>query len=79
MLDKSNHGGDIIYGGSSDVKERYIEPTIITDPKLDSQLMQEEIFGPIMPVIKFTDIDYVIQFINERPKPLALYYYGKNK
>lgn len=39
-------------------------------------MMTEEIFGPILPIIEFTDFDWAINFVNDRPKPLALYYYG---
>ena len=45
----------------------------------DSLLMQEEIFGPILPVMTYTDLNEVIQYINERPKPLALYLFTKKK
>ncbi len=75
---EEDHGGKIIVGGQVDVKDRYVAPTIIENPKLNSKLMQDEIFGPILPIYEFEDIDYVINFINERPKPLALYYYGSS-
>lgn len=48
------------------------------DPKVESKIMQEEIFGPILPVIEWDNINFVISFINQRPKPLALYYFGKS-
>jgi len=70
------HGGKVIVGGQVNLKDRYVAPTLIENPKLTSKLMQDEIFGPILPIYEFEDIDYVINFINERPKPLALYYYG---
>jgi len=70
------HGGKVIVGGQVNLKERYVAPTIIDSPSLNSKLMQDEIFGPILPIYKFDDFDYVINFINDRPKPLALYYYG---
>jgi len=71
-------GGNVVYGGKevSSAAEKHIEPTIIENPKLDSELMTDEIFGPIMPIITYKDFDEVIDFINDRPKPLALYYYG---
>ena len=71
-----NHGGKVLVGGEVNIAERYIAPTLIDNPRLDSKLMQEEIFGPILPILEFDDFDYVINFINDRPKPLALYYYG---
>ena len=54
----------------------FIEPTIVVEPSLESKMMREEIFGPILPVYFFENINEVINFINDRPKPLALYYYG---
>lgn len=65
-------------GGQIDIKDRYMSPTIILSPALDSPLMQDEIFGPILPLIIYKNQDEVIKFINSRPKPLALYYYGVN-
>ncbi|CAD8095364.1 unnamed protein product [Paramecium primaurelia] len=77
-----DHNGQVIIGGQVNVDQRYVEPTIILQPQVQSKLMTEEIFGPILPVLTFDNINEVIQFINSRPKPLALYYYGsssKNK
>ncbi|CAD8103165.1 unnamed protein product [Paramecium sonneborni] len=73
-----NHDGQIVLGGQVKVNEKYVEPTIILEPNQNSQIMTEEIFGPILPVFTFNDIGKVITFINSRPKPLALYYYGNN-
>ena len=56
---------------------RFIAPTIIEDPPLDSDLMREEIFGPILPVLYFDSIGEAAQFVKGRPKPLALYYFGQ--
>ena len=82
-LIKENHGGKILIGGTCDASNRFVHPTLIDNPKMDSRMMKEEIFGPILPIFEFDDIDYVIKFIKERPKPLALYYFGgifnKNK
>jgi aldehyde dehydrogenase (NAD+) len=69
--------GTIYHGGDYDQEERYLAPTILTDVDPDSAVMQEEIFGPIFPVISFKQLDEVIEFVNDRPKPLALYYFGK--
>jgi len=73
-----NHGGKVILGGEVNLEEKYIAPTLVETPSLESKLMQDEIFGPILPILYFENIDEVIKFINERPKPLALYYYGPN-
>lgn len=69
--------GKIALGGTTDAKERYIEPTLLTDVPLTAPVMQEEIFGPVLPMIPFNDRNEAIKFINEREKPLALYYFGK--
>ena len=70
---------NIIYGGKFDETSLKIEPTIIDNPKLDSLIMQEEIFGPLLPVITFKNIDEVIKYVNNGDSPLALYYFSKNK
>jgi aldehyde dehydrogenase (NAD+) len=57
---------------------RYIEPTIISQVKDNMTLMEEEIFGPILPIKTFSKLDDAISFINSKPKPLALYYFGSN-
>ena len=69
--------GKIALGGSTDASERYIEPTLLTDVPLTAPVMQEEIFGPVLPMIPFNDRAEAIKFIDEREKPLALYYFGK--
>eukprot|EP00354_Favella_ehrenbergii_P012098 CAMPEP_0170461102 /NCGR_PEP_ID=MMETSP0123-20130129/7153_1 /TAXON_ID=182087 /ORGANISM="Favella ehrenbergii, Strain Fehren 1" /LENGTH=465 /DNA_ID=CAMNT_0010726077 /DNA_START=291 /DNA_END=1688 /DNA_ORIENTATION=+ len=69
-------GGTIICGGKVVEEARYVEPTIILKPDLESKLMKEEIFGPVMPVFPYKDINEVIRFINARDKPLAVYYFG---
>jgi len=71
--------GKIYYGGEIDRAQRYFQPTILTDVDIECDIMKEEIFGPILPVLEFTDIEEVIRFVNRQPKPLAFYYFGKNK
>ena len=70
--------GTIISGGESDASSLYIEPTLI-ETSLDSRLMEEEIFGPILPIITYRDLDEAIAIINERPKPLALYLFTNDE
>lgn len=70
--------GHIYYGGTYDKATRYLSPTILTDVSPDAPVMQEEIFGPIFPVLTFKEIDKVISFVTKREKPLALYYFGTN-
>uniref|UniRef100_A0AAZ3SN85 Aldehyde dehydrogenase n=1 Tax=Oncorhynchus tshawytscha TaxID=74940 RepID=A0AAZ3SN85_ONCTS len=66
-------------GGQSDSSQRYIAPTVVKDVPPQARLMQEEIFGPLLPIVTVSDIDDAIHFINEREKPLALYVFSSNK
>ncbi len=71
--------GKIVYGGELDISEKYMAPTIIDEVKPDFPIMQEEIFGPVLPVMTFDKIDEAIAFVNANEKPLAFYYFGKNR
>lgn len=71
--------GRVVYGGNCDATERFIEPTLLADVPLTAPVMNEEIFGPILPMIPFDNPDEVITFVREREKPLALYYFGNVK
>lgn len=71
--------GRLLFGGNYDLKERYLGPSILELDGWDHPVMKEEIFGPILPVLEFENINEVIQVINENPKPLALYLFTKNK
>lgn len=75
LIDTSK--GKILCGGKVNRDIKYVEPTIISNPDLNSALMQEEIFGPVLPVMTFVNISDVISFINAKDKPLAVYYFGK--
>jgi aldehyde dehydrogenase (NAD+) len=72
-------GADIVVGGEYDKSERFIAPTVVDNVKRDSPIMTEEIFGPIFPIVTFSDIDEAVQFVTGREKPLALYYFGDKK
>ena len=78
LADLMNHGR-IHSGGEIDRKERYIAPTIIDGVKAEYPVMQEEIFGPILPVMTFKDTEEVISHIKADEKPLAFYYFGPEK
>ena len=69
----------LIYGGKYDKDKRYISPTIIDSPKMDEEIMKEEIFGPILPVLSFEKIEDIDNIINKNPNPLALYVFSDNK
>ena len=71
--------GKILIGGETNSLDRYIAPTVIDHVSLTDPVMQEEIFGPILPVIEYTDITEAIALINSRPKPLALYVFSEHK
>lgn len=68
--------GSVAFGGAFDDVTMKISPTVITDPDIDSPLMQEEIFGPILPVIVFDDFDGALDFVSTREHPLALYLFS---
>uniref|UniRef100_A0AAQ6APU8 Aldehyde dehydrogenase n=1 Tax=Amphiprion ocellaris TaxID=80972 RepID=A0AAQ6APU8_AMPOC len=68
-----------VVGGQSDSSQRYIAPTVLKDVPPQSRLMQEEIFGPLLPIVTVSDMDDAINFINEREKPLALYIFCTDK
>ncbi|GAA5037535.1 aldehyde dehydrogenase family protein [Streptomyces siamensis] len=65
--------GRTVVGGDSDRETKYIAPTVLADVDPKSPVMQEEIFGPILPIVTVADLDEAIGFINDRDKPLALY------
>ena len=67
-----NHG-HVALGGRENAITRYIEPTVLTDVPLESTAMQEEIFGPVLPIVRADNLDAAIRFIREREKPLAAY------
>ena len=71
--------GEIVAGGKGDEADRYIAPTIIKDVPEDAPVMQDEIFGPILPVLSVPSVDAAMAFINRRPKPLALYLFSSDE
>lgn len=79
LSDAVARGAQVIVGGAWDEASRFVQPTIIDRIPNDARMMQEEIFGPLLPVIGFQDLDTVIASINAAPKPLALYIYSRNR
>jgi aldehyde dehydrogenase (NAD+) len=71
--------GQIVTGGTTDNKDNYVAPTIIKDVKPGDPIMQEEIFGPILPVIDFENFEEVFSIIESHPKPLATYIFTNDK
>jgi len=72
-------GGRVIVGGDVDRDDRYIAPTVIADVDLSSNLMNEEIFGPLLPIVPVSSVREAISFVNGRPHPLALYVFAEKK
>ena len=70
--------GEVAFGGYADRDTKFISPTVVTDVDPDSAMMSEEIFGPILPVLTYSDLGEAIDFVNNRPKPLALYVFAGN-
>jgi len=64
--------------GDAGCRPHTLAPMIMLDAKDDMRIMQEEIFGPVLPVLPYRDIDEAIAYVNARPRPLALYYYGRD-
>lgn len=71
--------GNILAGGETIPGDRYIAPTIIDNVPLDAPIMQDEIFGPILPIIEYENLEDALAIINNKPKPLALYIFSRNK
>ena len=76
ILDNS---GNVVIGGARDAETRFIEPAVLTGVPVDSPAMQQEIFGPVLPVLPYEKLDDCIDYIRSRPKPLALYIFSENK
>ncbi len=73
------HSGTILTGGNTDASDYYIAPTVLDNISWNDEVMQDEIFGPILPVLEFEDLEHALEEIKNRPKPLALYYFSNNK
>ncbi|HWE20856.1 MAG TPA: aldehyde dehydrogenase [Hyphomicrobiaceae bacterium] len=71
--------GRIVTGGGTDAAQRYIAPTIVDGVSWDHAIMQEEIFGPILPVLGFDDLETVMAALEVKPKPLALYFFSEDR
>ena len=71
--------GKVLIGGNSDKSDRFIAPTLIEAVSPNSKIMAEEIFGPILPILEYDQLSEAIAFVNAHPKPLALYFFSRNK
>jgi len=79
LLEGACQRGQILHGGQCDAEARRIAPSLIRVDSLEDPLMQEELFGPLLPVLVVDDLEQAIQHINQRPKPLALYLFTGNR
>lgn len=78
LIDLMNDG-NILEGGKYDIEDRYISPTLIDGVGLDDNIMKEEIFGPILPILEYEDINEVREIISHNPDPLALYLFTRDR
>jgi len=80
LIEEALHDGAVLaFGGKSDEQDLTITPTLLTSVVEGSRIMQEEIFGPILPVITYNNLQEAIDFVNRKEKPLALYIFSENK
>lgn len=79
IRDAEEHGAQVIRMGSDSTASHVLSPVLILNAQPDMAVMQEEIFGPLLPVLTYRTRDEAIAFINARPRPLALYYFGDNR
>ena len=71
--------GTVLSGGETDEAERYLAPTLMTGVRPEDPIMQEEIFGPVLPILTYETLGEAIAFVNARPKPLALYFFSSSR
>jgi len=74
-----DQGAEIELGGEFDKDEYFIHPTLLVNVPKRALIMEEEIFGPVLPLIKYKDLGEAIEYINSKPKPLALYFFSRSK
>ncbi len=80
MLDDALQGGaEVVLGGKVIEEDKFLAPTVLTEVKPDAQVLEEEIFGPLLPIVPYTNLDEAIGIINSKPKPLALYIFSRSK
>lgn len=79
LEDAVDKGARVIWGGDRDPDRHYLEPTLLEEVRGDSSIMQEEIFGPLLPVQTFGDLEDAVAAINAKERPLALYIFGRDR
>lgn len=79
MADAIDKGADLEFGGKSDRANLRFTPTLLSNVPMESKVMTEEIFGPILPMVVYNDLDKAIEIVNSKEKPLALYIFSTNE
>lgn len=79
LTEAQSAGASIPIGGERDHSENYVAPTVLTNVPQETALMQEEIFGPLLPVLQFQTLDEALDVVNERPTPLSLYVFSEEE
>ena len=79
LADATSKGAQVVFGGRTESGEAYIEPTVLTEVDMQSDLMTNEIFGPVLPVYGYAEIEEPIRVINSKERPLALYIFSKSE
>ena len=69
----------VVHGGRSDIKARYVEPTVLYPSTWDDPALQQEVFGPVLPVMPYMDLKEIVDIIKRKPKSLAAYIFSKNQ
>jgi aldehyde dehydrogenase (NAD+) len=79
LLEQARSRGQVLVGGECDAEQRRIAPTLLRVDDINDPLMQEELFGPLLPVLEVENLEHAIERINARPKPLALYLFSQSQ
>lgn len=78
LKNSEKQGGEIFFGGNHDSESQYLEPTVLRNITEDMPVMQEEIFGPLLPIIRYRELEEAIACVGKNPNPLALYVFSRN-
>lgn len=78
LSDAKQKGAKVVIGGEVSEKDNFVQPTFLENIPADARIQSEEIFGPLLPIMTYTDLDAVIAHINSQPKPLSLYIWSRN-
>lgn len=79
IADATQKGANVVIGGHTDASQNYIEPTVLTGITTDMSIMEEEIFGPVLPIVTWRNKEEVVEMINSKAAPLALYIFSRSK